>query len=87
MLQKKQKANLVPEQFYSIFYAMYITTIRSSRSQMFFEIGFLKVCNIHRKIPVLESLFSKVASLEVCNFIKKRFQHRCFLGNNAKFLR
>ena len=32
---------------------------------MFFEIGVLKVCNIHRKTPVLESLFSKVASLEV----------------------
>ena len=28
----------------------------------------------HRKAPVLESLFNKAAYLEVCNFIKKRFQ-------------
>ena len=69
------------------FSMQYITTIKSSRSQMFFEIGVLKVCNIHRKTPVLESLFSKVASLEACNFIKKRLQHRCFPVNIAKFLR
>ena len=68
------------------FSMQYITTIRTSRSQMFFEIGVLKVCNIHRKTPVLESLFSKVASLEACNFIKKRLQHRCFPVNIAKFL-
>ena len=65
----------------------YITTIWSSSLQMFFEIGVLKICNIHRKTPVLESLFSKLASLEACNFIKKRPQHRCFPVNIAKFLR
>ena len=26
-------------------------------------------------------------NLQACNFIKKRFQHRCFPGNIAKFLR
>ena len=52
---------------------------------MFFEIGVVKVCNIHRKTPVLESLFNEVACLETCNFIKKRFQHRCFPMNIAKF--
>ena len=46
------------------FSVQYITTIRTSRSQMFFKIGVLKACNTHRKTPVLESLFSKVASLE-----------------------
>ena len=35
------------------------------------------------KTPVLESLVNKV----VVNFIKKRFQHRCFPVNIAKFLR
>ena len=30
------------------------------------------------KTPALESLFNKVASLQNCNFIRKRFQHRCF---------
>ena len=69
------------------FSMQYVTAIRSSRSQMFFEVGVLKVCNIHRKTHVLESLFSKVASLEACNFIKKRHQHRCFPVNIAKFLR
>ena len=69
------------------FSMQYITTIRSSRLWMFYEIGVLKVCNIRRKTPVLESLFSKVASLEASNFIKKRLQYRCFHVNIAKFLR
>ena len=45
------------------------------------------VRNIHRKMPLLESLFNKVAGLLACNFIKKRLQHRCFPVNVAKFLR
>ena len=65
----------------------YVTTIRSSRSQMIFEIGVLEVWNIHRKTSVLESLFSKVVSLEAWNLIKKRLQHRCFPVNIAKLLR
>ena len=36
---------------------------------------------------MLELLFNKVTGLEVCNFIKKRLQHRFFLVNIAKFLR
>ena len=43
--------------------------------------------NILRKIPELKSLFNKAAGLEVCNFIKKRRQLRCFSLNIAKFLR
>ena len=35
----------------------------------------------------MKSLFNKVASLQACNFIKKRLQHRCFLVNFAKILR
>ena len=31
--------------------------------------------------------FNKNEGLQACNFIKKRLQHRCFLGNVAKFLR
>ena len=37
--------------------------------------------------PVLESLFNKAAALQVCNFIKKRLQDRCFPVIIAKFLR
>ena len=39
------------------------------------------------KTPLLESLFNKVAALKACNFIKKRFQQRCFRMNSARFLR
>ena len=39
------------------------------------------------KKPILESLFNKVAGLQACIFIKKRFQHRCFPVNIAKSLR
>ena len=46
---------------------------------------FKKFSNIHRKTPVLESLFNKVAGLKVCNFIKKRLQGRCFPVNVGKF--
>ena len=42
---------------------------------------------IHRKTTVLESLLNKVAGFQVCNFIKKILQHRCFPVNIAKFLR
>ena len=38
-------------------------------------------------MPALESLFNKIAGLKACNFIKKRFQHRSFPVNIAKFLR
>ena len=69
------------------FSVQYITTIRTSRSQMFFEIGVLKVCNIYRSTPLLESLFSKVASLETYKFVKKRLQHRCFPVIIANFAR
>ena len=37
--------------------------------------------------PVLGSHFDKAAGLQFFNFIKKRFQHRCFPVIIAKFLR
>ena len=40
-----------------------------------------------KKIPVLESVFNKVAGLKAYNFIKNRLQHRCFPVNIAKILR
>ena len=39
------------------------------------------------KIPVLESVFNKVADLNAYNFIKKKLQHRYFPVNLAKFFR
>ena len=69
------------------FSMQYITTIKTSRLQMFFEIGVLKVCNVLRKRLELESLFSKVVSLEVYKFVKKKLQHRCFPLNITTLLR
>ena len=51
-------------------------------SHMFFEIGVLKIfCNIHRKTPVLESLFNKVAGLTSCpaTLLKRDFNKGVFL--------
>ena len=48
---------------------------------------FLNLRKIHRKTPVLKSLFNKVTDLMACNFIKMRLQHRCFPVKFAKFLR
>ena len=54
---------------------------------MFFKIGVLKIHEYHRKIPVLESLFNKVAGLNACSFIKKRLHHKYFPVKFAKLLR
>ena len=56
------------------------------------EVALKKSCskkfrNIHRKAPVLDSLFNKVVGVKACNFIKKRFQHRYFSMSIAGFLR
>ena len=51
-----------------------VYSCRSSHSQVF-----LKFCNIHRKAPVLESLFNKVEGLRACNFIKKDSNTGVFL--------
>ena len=54
---------------------------RTSHLRYFVKKGVLKIfANFHRKTPVLESPFNKVADLQVCNFIKRRLQHKCFPG-------
>ena len=66
----------------------YLNSCRSSRSQIFLKIGVeKKFRRFHRKTPVLESLFNKVAGLQACNFITNRLQHRCFPVKFTKFLR
>ena len=47
--------------------------------QMFFKTGAYKFRNIHRKTPVSECPFDKVADLYACKFIKKRLQQGAFL--------
>ena len=44
-------------------------------------------CKFYRETPLLKSLFYKVASIQACNIIKKRFLQRCFPVNFEKFFR
>ena len=60
---------------------------RSSHWQMLFKIGVLNNFAIFTEKHLCWNLFSKVTGLQVCNFIKKRLQHRCFSVNIAKCLR
>ena len=59
-----------------------ITPFRSSRRMCSLKKAVLKlkICNIHRKIPLLEPLFNKF-TVKARNFIKKRLQRRCFPVN------
>ena len=67
---------------------MCVYFFRSSRSHVFFKMGFLKnFANFTRETPVLESLLNKVARLKPCKFIKKRLQYMCFPVKNANFLK
>ena len=45
------------------------------------------MCNMHRKTPMLEFFFNKVAGLKFSNFIKKRLQHSCFPVKTENLLR
>ena len=47
----------------------------------------LKCGKIHRKTPVPESLFHKVAGLKPATLLKKTLWHICFPVNFAKFTR
>ena len=46
-----------------------------------------KVRKFHKKTPVLDSAFNKVAGFWTCKFIKKKLQHKFFPANFSKFLR
>ena len=53
---------------------------------MYLKIGALNnFANFTGKIPVLDSLFKKVAGIQGCNFTKKRLQHRWFPVKFAVF--
>ena len=50
------------------------------------QISYFKTFAIFNGKHLCWSLFSKVAVLKTCNFIKKRLQHRCFPVNIVKVL-
>ena len=64
---------------------------RSSPRRCSVKKGVLKFCNIHRKAPVLESLFNNAAGLKGCNFIEKKnptqvFSYEyCEVSKNTNF--
>ena len=67
---------------------IYIYEIQKQQPEAFCKKRFSKIFRkFHRKTPVLESLFNKVAGLQGCNFIRKRLQHRGFPVKFAKFFR
>ena len=58
----------------------WVRKIRSSHSQMLLNLGVLEnFCKFHRKISVLQSLFNKIADLQI--------QQSCFLVKFGKVLR
>ena len=46
-----------------------------------------KFWKFHRKKHLLKYLFNRVACLQICNFLKKRLQHRYFPMEFTKYLR
>ena len=62
-------------------------TLRSSQQRCYIRKLFLKFCTVHRK-HLCWSLFSKKLQVlfQICNFMKKRPQHRCFPVYIANFL-
>ena len=57
-----------------MYFSLY-TMIRSNHQRFSMKNPFLKAHNIHRKTPVLESLYDKVADLNFTKFIGK---HLCW---------
>ena len=69
-----------------IFIFITFTTIRSSRLQMFYNIGVLKIFSyFNRKVSALEFLFNKVADLKPATLIKGDSNTGVFLWNLQNF--
>ena len=67
------------------------TSILLEENQLFSDIlqsrFSLKICKIHRKTPVFESLFHKVASLKADNFTKKGAPMQVFSSKYCKIFK
>ena len=55
--------------------------------EVFYKKLFLKISQYSQENTVFESLFNQFTGLQASNFIKKRFQHKYFSVNIAKFLK
>ena len=61
--------------------------IRSSHRRCSTKTLLLQISQYSQKTPAWESLVNQVASLQLCNFIKKRLQLKFFSMKIAKFLK
>ena len=74
-------------------YTQYLTNSEAAVRRYSTKQMFLKLRKIHKKTPLLESLFNKVTGFiknfikSSLNFIKKRLQHRYFPVNFAQFFK
>ena len=61
--------------------------------QLWWLLLVIAVCQVHYKNPVMQfckrihGFLQQYPCCKLCNFVKKRLQHSCFLVNIAKFLR
>ena len=63
------------------------TNYRSSHHRTYEKRCSEQFHEIHRKTPVPESFFNKIADLRPATLLKKKLWHSCFPVNFAKFLR
>ena len=76
------------ETFISALYRNFYFCVVQKQTLVLGKKSFLKIfAKVTGKKPVLESLFTTVAGLQVCNFVKKRLQQRYFPLNFAEFFR
>ena len=80
MLNKNSKQNIVNSMWREDLKGLYIYKTCDKRVLEY-------ISNIHKKAPVLDSPFNKVAGLKACNFIEMRIYRKCFPVNIVKFLR
>ena len=67
---------------------MFTMNTKKEPPEVFYKKAVLKNFSILTGKHLCWSLFfNQFVVLQVCNFIKKRFQHRCFSVNIAKFLK
>ena len=67
---------------------MFTMNTKKEPPEVFYKKAVLKNFSILTGRHLCWSLFfNQFVVLQVCNFIKKRFQHRCFSVNIAKFLK
>ena len=71
---------------YTINHRDLLGLFRSSHRRYPVEKMLLKISQIYRKTPVLESLFTNVAGLRPATLLKKILQHWCFPMKFVRFL-